>query len=400
MALSGPFSLSMALNSNPFVEGIDPTSTFGGYASVLLQLIRQAQPSSTYGMILFDSATPDVSGSNAWRKRCVWLDQTSPSAPVLKMYRASGSPGWVSVLSLIPSNTITTAMIQDAAVTLAKLSAAGGTAGQVIRINAGATAFEFVNPSSLFGPSTIPVSRLDVSGFSPGMFRVAGGEYGGGGGLWYSVDTVLNAAGVACLPANALVTPGAYTGDKALFLAANATATEASFRAFNPDDDIDDDALNGAKLQDATVKLNKLNQSSATVGQYIAWDGAEWVATTPAAAVSFYTGTGNVPTSGGLASATSFTHGLGAKPRIVYARLKCVTPEYNYAAGDYIDLNQVYTTNGIPVFYVMVTDATTVKVVCGAGIFPGFAYVIDRSTGAYNNAITAANWQVEVNCIK
>lgn len=109
----------MALNTNPFVEGIDPTSTFGGYASVLLQLIREAQPSSTYGMILFDTATPDVTGANAWRKRCLWLDFTDPAIPTVNVYRES-SGGWINVQRIIPSNAITTAMIQNAAVTLAK----------------------------------------------------------------------------------------------------------------------------------------------------------------------------------------------------------------------------------------------------------------------------------------
>ena len=90
----------MALNSNPFVEGIDPTSTFGGYASVLLQLIREAKPSSTYGMILFDTTAPDVTGANAWRKRSIWVSLLNPAQPTVNVYRESAL-GWVNVNDVI-----------------------------------------------------------------------------------------------------------------------------------------------------------------------------------------------------------------------------------------------------------------------------------------------------------
>jgi hypothetical protein len=163
----------MALNTNPFVEGIDPTSTFGGYASVLLQLIRQAIPSSTYGMILFDTTAPDVTGSNAWRKTCLWLSLANPAEPALYVYKTS-SPGWVNINDIISPNSITTAMIQNNAVTLAKLSVAGGAANQLIRVNAGVTGFEFVSLSSLVTAGSIPVGSLITTGIPGGQFRLAG----------------------------------------------------------------------------------------------------------------------------------------------------------------------------------------------------------------------------------
>ena len=98
-------------------------------------------------MILFDTTPPDVTGANAWRKRCLWLDLTVPGTPVVRIYKEGGSPGWENVLKVIPPNTIDTSMIQNAAVTLAKLSVAGGAANQLIRVNAGATGFEFVSLS-------------------------------------------------------------------------------------------------------------------------------------------------------------------------------------------------------------------------------------------------------------
>ena len=154
----------MALNTNPFVEGIDPTSTFGGYASVLLQLIRQAIPSSTYGMVLFDTTAPDVTGSNAWRKTCIWLNLTNPNTPTVNVYKEGTSPGWVNTNVIIADNSISTSMIKDynpatpnTGVTLSKLAPIGGAALQLIRVNATATAFEFVSLASLVTVGSIPV---------------------------------------------------------------------------------------------------------------------------------------------------------------------------------------------------------------------------------------------------
>jgi hypothetical protein len=161
----------MALNTNPFIEGIDPTSTFGGYASVLLQLVRQAIPSSTYGMVLFDLTAPDVTGSNAWRKTCVWLNLTLPDFPTVNVYKEGTSPGWVNTNVIIANGSISTAMIINGAVTLPKLSVSGGAALQLIRVNATNTAFEFVSLASLVTVGSIPVGSIITTGIPPGQLR-------------------------------------------------------------------------------------------------------------------------------------------------------------------------------------------------------------------------------------
>ena len=161
----------MALNTNPFIEGIDPTSTFGGYASVLLQLVREAYPSSTYGMVLFDTTAPDVLGSNAWRKTCIWINLTPPGdTPVISVWKEGTSPGWANINSIIANGAITTAMIANGAVTLPKLSTSGGAALELIRVNATASAFEFVNIAGLITIGSIPVGSLITTGIPPVNF--------------------------------------------------------------------------------------------------------------------------------------------------------------------------------------------------------------------------------------
>lgn len=246
----------MALNSNAFVEGIDPTGTFGGYASVLLQLIRQALPSSTYGMVLYDNATPDVAGANAWRQRCVWLDMTDTANPVAKVYRTTGSPGWISVNSLISNNTITTAMIQNAAVTLAKLSVSGGAANQLIRVNAGATAFEFVNFSSLFSVGVVPVNSIVTTAVAPATFRALG-SFGGAASTWFSADDIVGELSAGSLSALAIA-PATGLSSASKFLTSRTADTGAVWRAFDPAADIADGGINGAKLAANSVNVNKL----------------------------------------------------------------------------------------------------------------------------------------------
>jgi hypothetical protein len=384
----------MALNSNAFVEGIDPTGTFGGYASVLLQLIRQALPSSTYGMVLYDSATPNVAGANAWRQRCVWLDMTDTAKPVAKIYRTTGSPGWVSVNSLISNNTITTAMIQNAAVTLAKLSVSGGAANQLIRVNAGATAFEFVNFLDMVTAGIIPISSLKTSTLPPGELRVAAGDVTGGA-AWYTIGTMLNSATPGSMDLT-VIAPYSLPATQGVFARCALGDATAVWSQILPDDDFADNSIKGRKLDNQSVTLAKLNQSSATTGQVATWNGADWVAATPSS-TTFYSGTGAVPTTLGSAAATSFTHGLGAVPRIVDVQLRCVTGESGYVTGDYLPLTAVQGTNGAPV---LTTNRSSTTVTIQRNDNGTGPYIPNKTTGLQLAAFTSANWELVVNCIK
>ena len=268
----------MALNTNPFVEGIDPSGTFGGYASVLLQLIRQAQPSSTYGMILFDTATPDVTGANAWRKRCIWVNLTTPGTPTVNVYKEGGSPGWSNVQALIPPNTITTAMIQNAAVTLAKLSVSGGTANQLIRVNAGGTAFEFVSLASLVTTGSIPVGSLITTGIPAGQLRFAG-TVGPGTATWYDAQQIINALADASIGSDLIAPPGALAA-RSKFLTARTADTFATWRYFEPNVDILNDTMNGSKLQAGTVGPERIYSTGVPDGYLLSKVAGvpDWVA--------------------------------------------------------------------------------------------------------------------------
>jgi hypothetical protein len=392
----------MALNTNPFVEGIDPSATFGGYASVLLQLIRQAQPSSTYGMILFDTTAPDVTGANAWRKRCIWVNLTTPGTPTVNVYKEGGSPGWSNVQALIPPNTITTAMIQNAAVTLAKLSVSGGTANQLIRVNGTATAFEFVSLASLVTTGSIPVGSLITTGIPAGQLRFAG-VVGPGTATWYDAQQIINALADASIGTD-LIAPAPVTSTRSKMLTTRTADTFATWRYFEPNVDILNDTMNGSKLQAGTVGPERLYSTGVPDGYLLSKVAGvpDWVAA-PSVTTAFVmdaatTLTKAIPTVG---TPTTLAHTLGAMPISYRVVLYCQTSDANYAVGSEIDALSCYVANGFTsddqatAFSILVTSTNVVV----RRQHSWSIYVAHATTGAAH-AITDASWRLRLYAMK
>ena len=391
----------MALNTNPFVEGIDPTATFGGYASVLLQLIRQAQPSSTYGMILFDTTAPDVTGANAWRKRCVWLDLTVPNLPTVNVYKEGGSPGWVNVQAIIPANTITTAMIQNAAVTLAKLSTSGGAANQLIRVNATATAFEFVSLSSLVVNGSINVGSIITTGIPAGQFRLAG-TYGPGVANWYTAQNVIDNLANAAIGSDLIAPAGAATS-RSQFLTTRTGDPFSTWRYFDPSVDILAASINGDRLINNTFPIAKIipatgNAVLMTTGGVVDWVPPVTIqgSTTQFVSDVATTITQTLPVVG---TPTVLAHNLAAVPLMYRVTLYCQTADGGYNNGDEIDaqsINQGVLGDWWNAFNFLVTSAS-VSVQRFSAI--NSINVIHKTTGA-QHAITEARWRLRLYALK
>jgi hypothetical protein len=385
----------MALNTNPFVEGIDPTSTFGGYASVLLQLIREAQPSSTYGMILFDTTAPDVTGANAWRKRCLWIDTTNPALPTVNVYRPS-SAGWENVQSIIPPNTITTAMINNAAVTLAKLSVSGGTANQLIRVNASATAFEFVSLSSLVTLGSIPVGSLITTGIPAGQFRLAS-TYGPGVAAWYTAENVIDNLPNGYI-ANDYIAPALGATTRSKFLTTRTGDPFAAWRFLEPNTDILDNTLSGAKLQNGTVAPIKIESAGIPDGSVLTKIAGvpDWG---PAPLATFkYTNQVALPAAGVDIDVITYA-ATGGKADIYQFHFVCINPEHGYALNDEVPIaswgNDDASNEAGPLVWF---DASTGKVIHTGPV----NYQLQQINGARTaiNAPTRANWNLKVTAIR
>ena len=397
----------MALNTNPFVEGIDPTSTFGGYASVLLQLIRQAIPSSTYGMVLFDTTAPDVTGSNAWRKTCIWLNLVVPGTPTVNVYKEGGSPGWINVNNIIGNNAITTAMIANGAVTLPKLSVSGGAALQLIRVNATNTAFEFVSLASLVTVGSIPVGSLITTGIPPGELRFAG-VFGPTTAQWLTPINIINALVDGSINPDLLGVPGALTS-RSQFLTARTADTFAAYRYFEPNVDMLNATMNGSKLQDGTVGPEKIYSTGVPDGYLLGKVAGvpDWVAplTITGATTKFVntiaeTITQAVPIVAG--AGTSIAHTLGQIPTTYRVAFYCQTPDFEYVNGDEIEILGIYRANGFSsdeqstAYNIRVTSSAVIVQSQRSG-WP--IYTVSKTTGTEPTVLTPltpGNWRLRL----
>jgi len=158
-----------------FVAGVD-LSLLPSQATnaQILQAIQEAKPASGLGILIYQSTTPDVSTYTEYAT-FIWINTTTTE---LKYWNGTS---W----QLITGK----ASISDASVTISKLAVTGGTALQLIRVNAAATAFEFVNPADLFSTNSFPLNKL-VNAAGAGYVM-----YSGGGGVWSSslLTTLLDA---------------------------------------------------------------------------------------------------------------------------------------------------------------------------------------------------------------
>jgi len=394
----------MALNTNPFIEGINPTATFGGYASVLLQLIRQAIPSSTYGMILFDTTAPDVTGSNAWRKTCVWLNLTNPNIPTVNVYKEGTSPGWVNTNVIIADNSISTSMIKNydpatlnTGVTLPKLSPAGGTALQLIRVNATATNFEFVSLASLVTVGSILPAAISGIAVSPGTFRVLG-NLNGGTTTWYHPDQVVQGVSNAVIDIEQIA-PSPITSARSRFITTRTADATATWRYFDANVDILAAAMNGNRITDNTLPVSKIIPG-ATEGSLLAVVGGtpDWIPAPTANYVDKYASTATALPAAG-ATITPLTHGLGGKPINVYGVLVCVTPEHGYVAGDEIPLNQLIRISGTNEFPIWFYHATITQIHC-VRLNTGVTLNTANATTGAPTPLTDAHWNIKFYAIK
>jgi hypothetical protein len=355
-------------------------------------------------MILFDTTAPDVTGTNAWRKTCIWLNLVVPSTPTVNVYREGGSPGWINVNNIIGNGVIVTAMIANLAVTIAKLSPAGGTANQLIRVNAGATAFEFVSLSSLVTTGSIPIGSLITTGIPAGQFRFAA-TYGPGVANWYTAQNVIDNLANASIPTDLLSPAGAATS-RSQFLTARTADTFATYRYFEPNVDMLNATMNGSKLQDATVGPEKIYSTGVPNGYLLSKVSGvpDWVAplavagsTTKFVNTVAQTITQAVPTVAG--AGTSIAHNLGQIPTTYRVAFYCQTAEFEYLQGDEIEILGIYRANGFAsdeqstAYNIRVTSSAVI-VQTQQSAWP--IYAVSKTAGTESTALTPGNWRLRL----
>ena len=104
-----------------------------------------------------------------------------------------------------------------------------------------------------------------------------------------------------------------------------------------------------------------------------------------------YTSPDQTITAGG---SLNLTHGLGVRPFLIQAYLKCITAEAGYAIGDVVPTPiNISSTTGSNQGVVIVPDATELFVRYGSGGM----IIMRKDTGAsFSGTITPANWRLVV----
>jgi hypothetical protein len=329
------------------------------------------------------------------------LSLANPAEPALYVYKTS-SPGWVNINDIISPNSITTAMIQNNAVTLAKLSVAGGAANQLIRVNAGVTGFEFVSLSSLVTAGSIPVGSLITTGIPVGQWRFAG-TFGPGLANWYTSQTIINDLVDGSIPTDLLSpAPGATTRSK--FLTGRIGDTFAGWRFLEPNVDMLNDTLSGGKLQNGTVAPIKIESAGIPDGYLLSKVGGvpDWVAPSAVAGtiVQYVTDVGSLGTYVDTAgSSTTLNHTLGAMPLMFRVVLRCESNDANYVNGDEIDAQELAldASSDFTTAFMFYVTSTFVKVTKTYG---GHVVIRDKTTGAYHAINVPNKWRLRLYAMK
>lgn len=163
-------------------EGLDLTGLAGDATNAqILQSIRESVPATDLGWHIKSETTPDVATYPEYAT-FLW---TKPSTNETKYWNGSS---WQLISTAVS--------ISDGSVVIAKLSVTGGSATQLIRVNAGGTAFEFVDAADIIGNNSLGLAKL-VNAAGAGYVL-----YSGGGGVWSTslfttlFDTTLNASDI------------------------------------------------------------------------------------------------------------------------------------------------------------------------------------------------------------
>jgi len=188
-------------HTNLFVEGLDPTGLPAFGASEALQMIREAIPSLTHGLVYYSATAPDFL-ANPEYARFVWVNPTTGE------FKYWTGTTWVQFTLAIGS--LSGAIITPGTLPLTAINLTGASVSKVLQVDATGTALFWASPLNLYASGTFPVAKL-VPGASDGMFlRMAGGAVAW---AWLTSAEIISTIALHSLPLNRLYTTGAANGN-------------------------------------------------------------------------------------------------------------------------------------------------------------------------------------------
>lgn len=332
-------------------------------------LMEDATLNASVGLVWWGPTAPDVV-TYPELTRSVWVD-TSGATVALRSWDA-GTSSWIT--EPILDGAITTGKIATGAVTIAKLSGAGGSTGNLLRVSSLGT-IVFDDPANLFDAShRLPITSLSLSPV---------GDY--------------------VLTCNGTTQSWATFASK---LAAQ-TITLASLDSTGRSNNMVLGQISGTLgwnyvatlLRDAEISYTKLAPGSAN---YILATNAAGTLTAWRAINEFLppfdTGWQAMPTVAG--TPVVVTHGLGSDALELTIWAKCITANNGYAIGDIVSINAfmqddntgTVSVSGAPGLHWTIT---TSQIKMYGAFHAGTLFkVIDLTTGTNAAAATTpGNWQ-------
>jgi len=367
--------------------GVDPTSTFGGYAPTLNQMVSLETPNSYRGMTVYSTTAPAVTGQPtgyptnwyAWNKRNLWINPTTGQIAVY----VTGS-GWITPGFAI--NTLDGAALKDSSVNITKILPGTGNAFKIIRVNAGGTSFEFIDPASLYAPGTFNISVITPG--ADGTMAVSSG----GTTQWVNSTTYIGTA-IAPTIAGVISTAYAYTDaqitDYDASVQVGAIASQVYY--FNGTSKVWGYA--DTLLRDNYVQVAKLAAGTGNAGKIVGVNSAGTAIELRNAASSAST-TVALPTPGN--AVTPILHGFGVAPTFVRWVLVCVAAENGYAIDDEVDISAAITLNSYADNPAFSTRADINKLYCRASNDGAVNAIMYNATTGILSVITYASWRLKV----
>lgn len=360
---------------------------FGVLATELLAAISLALPNTYHGGVIVSTTAPAVTGQPtgyptdwyAWHKRCLWLNSTTG---LLSVYKTA--VGWISIFDAIPANTITTAMLQNLSVTIGKMSATGGAAFQIMRVNAGATALEFVSPNDAI--TSVAVNKITGGGSGLKILRSADNVVS-----WVDLDSALI---ITLFEDNTFPVEYLTHGTTMQVLATNDAGNGIEWR--NVLGLIGTGSFNIIKIDPGSgnaLKVLRVNATGAAL---------EYATLTTPTTPNIQAVTNEITSLPASGSATNSAHTLSGFPSTVSGSLVCVTTDRGYVPYDVLDIGAVKQNSGggsadWSEAYQYNFDATNVTL---TAVAPNNGPLLAHKTNGTVGTFTPASWKFRYTAIR
>lgn len=386
------------------LEGFDPTSlpTTPSNAE-LLQMVREAQFASDVGGLILSSTAPNVV-QYPILARFRWVKTDVSLVPIGEFYYHDGS-SWVIEKPAVGS--ITGSMLVDGTVGIEKLNAAGDPL-QIFRINAGGTAFEFVDVVDAIPDSSLSTDKLAAgSGADLALLSGLGGSWAPVS-LQYFFGRIYDVVGA--------VTDFSSQADKIVFNRSSDDTVRGMTIGWFFTSGFDQatviastevgdfgmvlDASDG--LYKKVLLSNWLPNSGVVAGTYgyptsVTVNAKGQVTAITAGtqgqrtSATFESTERTLPTMAGSGGALTVAHGLGAAPVTWGMRLVCKVADGGFAPGDVVDYRDVlFDIDGTDYNYAYLLSVSALNIVITSPAILART-IINKSTGA-SQTFTPGSW--------